>query len=101
LRATGDRAVEAFALHTLGDVRCQQGRLEEAAGCLERSLAAFRDFGYRHWEARALNSLGLLLADKGEPTAACRAWRSALAIFRELGMPEAAEVAARLEHRRL
>lgn len=95
-RAIGDRGAEAYALYTFGEVRRQQGRRKEAAGCLERSLATFRDFGFRGWEARALNSLGLLLADKGDPTGACRAWRSALAIFGELGMPEAAEVAARL-----
>jgi tetratricopeptide (TPR) repeat protein len=86
-------------LHTLGDVRREQGRLEEAADCLERSLATFRDLGHRPWEARALNSLGLLLAAKGDPTAACQAWRSALAIFRELDMPEAGEVAAWLNRR--
>jgi hypothetical protein len=40
----------------------------------------------------------MLLADKGDLTAACRAWHSALMIFRELDMPEAAEVAAWLDH---
>jgi tetratricopeptide (TPR) repeat protein len=88
-------------LHTLGDIRRQQGRLEEAAGCLEHCLADFRDLGYRPWEAQALNSLGRLHAAKDDLAAARAAWRSALAIFRELNMPEAAEVAARLEHRRL
>jgi DNA-binding SARP family transcriptional activator/tetratricopeptide (TPR) repeat protein len=96
-RAIGDRGAEAYALCTLGDIRRQQGRLREAAGCLERSLATFHDIGFRHWEARALNSLGMLLA-KSDPTAACRAWHSALTIFRELDMPEAAEVAAWLDH---
>jgi DNA-binding SARP family transcriptional activator/tetratricopeptide (TPR) repeat protein len=95
-RATGDRGAEAYALCTLGDLRRQQGRLNEAAGCLEHSLATLHDIGLRPWEAWVLTSLGLLHADKGEPTAACRAWRAALVIFRELGMPEAAEVAARL-----
>jgi DNA-binding SARP family transcriptional activator/predicted negative regulator of RcsB-dependent stress response len=95
-RATADRAAEAYALHTVGDVRRQQGRLEEAVGCLERSLAVFRDLGYRRWEARALDSLGLLLAAKGDRIAARSAWRSALAILRELDMPEATEVAGRL-----
>jgi hypothetical protein len=95
--AIGDRGAEAYALCILGDVRRQQGRLKEVAGCLRRSLATFHDVGFRSWEARALNSLGLLLADKGDPTGACRARHSALAIFRELGMPEAAEVAAWLE----
>jgi DNA-binding SARP family transcriptional activator/predicted negative regulator of RcsB-dependent stress response len=96
-RTTGDRGVEAFALLTLGKVRCDQGCLEDAAGCLEQGLAAFRGFGFRHWEARALDSLGLLLAAKGDSAAARAAWQPALAIFRELEMPEAAEVAARLE----
>jgi DNA-binding SARP family transcriptional activator/predicted negative regulator of RcsB-dependent stress response len=100
-RVTGDRSAEAFALHTLGDIHREQGRLEDAAGCLEGSLATFRDLELRHWEARVFNSLGLLLDAKGDPTAACRVWHSALAILRELDMPEAAEVAARLEHRRL
>ena len=53
--------------HTLGEVRRQEGRLEEAAACLECSLAVFRDLGFRHWEARALNSQGRLLAAKGRP----------------------------------
>jgi DNA-binding SARP family transcriptional activator/tetratricopeptide (TPR) repeat protein len=100
-RAIGDRVAEAYGLHTLGDVRCQQGRLEEAAGCLEDSLATFRDLGYRQWEARALNSLGSLQAAMGDMAAARAAWHLALAIFQELDMPEAAEVAARLDHRRL
>jgi DNA-binding SARP family transcriptional activator len=96
-RATGDNTVEAYALYTLGDVRRQQGRLEDAADCLERSLAVFRELGYRPWEARALNNLGRLLDDKGDPAGACRAWHSAFGIFRELDMPEAAEVATRLD----
>jgi DNA-binding SARP family transcriptional activator/uncharacterized protein HemY len=100
-RATDDRAAEVCALHTLGDVRREQGRLEEAAVCLEHCLANFSDLGYGPWEARVLNSLGMLHAAKDDPAAARAAWRSALAIFRELNMPEAAEVAARLEHRRL
>ena len=83
-------------MHSLGEVRLEQGRLEEAAGCLEWSLAVFYERGLRQWEARVLSSLGTLLAAKGEQAAAGTAWQSALAIFRELGMPEAAEVAARL-----
>jgi DNA-binding SARP family transcriptional activator len=97
VRALGDRDAEARAMHTLGEVRRRQGRLKEAAGCLERSLLVFRDLGYRHSEARVLNSLGLLLATRGDRNAARSAWRDALAIFRELDMPEAVEVAARLD----
>jgi DNA-binding SARP family transcriptional activator len=97
VRALGDRDAEARALHTLGDVRREQGRLEDAAGCLERSLSVLRDLGYRHLEARVLNSLGLLLATRGDRNAARSAWRAALAIFRELDMPEAVDVAARLD----
>ena len=74
-----------------------KGRLKEAAGCLEWSLAACRQGGLRHWEARALNSLGKLQAAKGNPTAACAAWRPALTILRELDLPEAAEVEAWLK----
>jgi DNA-binding SARP family transcriptional activator/tetratricopeptide (TPR) repeat protein len=96
-RAMGKRNAEARALHTLGDVRRVQGRPEDAGGFLERSLAVFRDLGFRHWEARVLNSLGLLLAAKGDHDAACSAWRAALTILRELDMPEAADVAARLD----
>jgi len=99
-RATGDRAAEAYAMHSLGEVRCRQGRLEEATGYLEWSLAEFRERGLRHWEARALNSFGMLLAAKREQAAAGTAWQSALVIFRELDMPEAADVAARLELQR-
>jgi hypothetical protein len=35
-RATGDHASEAYASYGLGEVRRQQGRLEEAAGYLGR-----------------------------------------------------------------
>jgi hypothetical protein len=80
----------------LGDIRRQQDRLKDAAGCLEPSLATFRDLGYRVWETRALNSLSKLQAAKGDKAAACSAWRDALAIFGELRMPEAADVAAQL-----
>jgi DNA-binding SARP family transcriptional activator/tetratricopeptide (TPR) repeat protein len=99
-RATGDRAVEAYALYTLGEVRRQQGRLQQAAGYLEGSLASFRELGHRSWEARALNSLGRLHAAKGDPAAASSAWRPALTIFGDLRMPEATEVAARLDRQR-
>src|SRR4029453_6426394 len=99
-RATRDRAAEAYSLHTLGDVHRKLGDLDVAAGCLERSLAAFRDPGYPAWEARALNSLGKLLAAGNDLAAARSAWRTALAIFRELRTPEAMEVATSLAHRR-
>jgi DNA-binding SARP family transcriptional activator len=99
-RATGDRTAEAYAMHSLGEVRRQQGRLEEAAGCLEWSRAVFRERGLRLWQARALDSLGKLRAAKGDQRAARSAWRPALTIFRELDMPEATEVAARLNPRR-
>jgi predicted negative regulator of RcsB-dependent stress response len=87
-------------MYSLGELHRQQGRLEEATGCLEWSLAVFCERGLRHWEARALNSQGRLLATKGEQTAAGTAWQSALAIFRELHMPEAVELTALLDQHR-
>jgi hypothetical protein len=61
----------------------------------------FRELGYRPWEARALSSLGRLRAAKQDREGAFSAWLDALAIFGELGMPEATEVAARLDGQRL
>lgn len=96
MRAIGDRPWEGAILRQLGLVHLAQGRSDDAATCLNQSLAAFREIGFRGWEARALDSLGVLLAAKGDLTAAHAAWQPALAIFQELGMPEAAAVASRL-----
>jgi tetratricopeptide (TPR) repeat protein len=112
VRASGERPGEAYVLQSLGEVYRKQGRLDAATRSIQDSLAlarvtgdrsaeAFalhtRDLELRHWEARVLNSLGLLLDAKGDPAAARSAWQAALAMFRQLDMPEAANVASRLE----
>ncbi|HZD71978.1 MAG TPA: tetratricopeptide repeat protein [Actinomycetes bacterium] len=90
---------EAFALFGLGETQRARGLPQEAVDCYRRCLPAFRDFGEREWEARAMVALGLALETGGEQVEALALWRDALPVLDALGMPEAAEVQARLRSR--
>jgi DNA-binding SARP family transcriptional activator/tetratricopeptide (TPR) repeat protein len=99
-RDLGDRRWEAIALHSLAEVHRAHGHLDDAIACLDTSIPIFRALGLRPREASALDSLGHVLAARGDRVAAQHTWHAAQAIFLELGMPEATEMAGRLNRGR-
>jgi hypothetical protein len=62
-----------------------------------QGLALFRRIGDRSGEATALNSLGESYLAVGQPGQGRRQWQLALELYEQLGMPQAAEVRARLQ----
>ena len=69
--------------HRLGPDR--PGPAEEAVGCCEDALAAFRELGDRYGEAAALDSLGYAHQHLGDYARGAARCQQALAVFRELG----------------
>lgn len=95
---------EGHTLHYLGLTYQQLHRYEDAVDCLQQAATLFRRtnsqrFGVRRSEAEALCVLGDLLHDNGQTSAAAKHWQRALTIFDELDIPQAADVAARLNHK--
>jgi tetratricopeptide (TPR) repeat protein len=93
----GDRSGEAFATDSLGYVH---HRLDQHAAAIEafrRAVELFRDAGERHGESIGLTHLGESHRAVGDAAAARRAWEQALAIVTDLGLPEAADLSARLD----
>jgi DNA-binding SARP family transcriptional activator/Tfp pilus assembly protein PilF len=85
VQLTGDRRVEAELLNNVTVVYLRQGRYEQAAGYLGRSLALHRDAGNRAGEAYALGNLGITQFLLGEYQRAAGHHREALAAYRETG----------------
>jgi len=83
-RRTGDRAAEATALHEIGYVDWQQGRLQQSVDHDQQALALFRGAGDRAGEARALGNLGLAEKELGRYAQAACHQQEALAICRDL-----------------
>ena len=84
-RDLGDRRREAFVLLTLGNLRRDEGRIDEARGLQERALAIAREVGYRRLEGHALGNLGIIHAEQGRLTEAKAHFEQAIAIHREVG----------------
>ena len=59
----GDRANEAAALTSLGQVLVEVRRFEEGVAACQDSAAIFRETGDRHGEGSALNNLGRALVE--------------------------------------
>jgi tetratricopeptide (TPR) repeat protein len=94
---TGDLFGEAHAVVGLGDIDQRQGRPEQAVARHLHGLALFRRIGDRSGEATALDSLGESYLAVGQPGQGRRQWQLALELYDQLGMPQAAEVRARLQ----
>jgi DNA-binding SARP family transcriptional activator/Tfp pilus assembly protein PilF len=82
---TGDHAAEAEALTSLSVLDTHQGRYQQAAGHLQRSLALQRETGDRTGQARALCNLGLIDLRQGRHQQAAGHLQQSLALFRETG----------------
>lgn len=72
-RGTGDRIEKARLLDLQASLRDAQGRSEEAARLLDRSIAIYRRAGERYLLGRTLVQKGNVLADAGENEAALAA----------------------------
>ena len=85
VRGDPDEELVAKALSSLGNVRLLEGRVEEARGLCEESLAIRRRLGTPRPLALALNNLGVLADLEGDYAAAEAAYAEHLAIMRGLG----------------
>ncbi len=81
---TGDRAAEAKALTSLGNVAIRQGRDHEAASYYREALPLCRETGDRAGEARALHNLGLTHLELGDYPQASDHFQAALVMYRAI-----------------
>jgi DNA-binding SARP family transcriptional activator/Tfp pilus assembly protein PilF len=75
---------QGHALHNLGRIYLESGRLDEAIATLTEAHRAHRASGDLIGQAIALRHLGQAHRDTGHEQAARQAWTSALAIFERL-----------------
>jgi tetratricopeptide (TPR) repeat protein len=95
-RETGDRSLETETLSALGDTLHDMGEARTALAQYRGALALASQAGDRFEQARALDGAARALATAGQRGQARAHWQQALAIFSDLGVPEAAQVRARL-----
>lgn len=95
-RRIGYLVYEGLAMTILADIRCGQGRQDEAYDLAHRAPANHRQTGYRFGEAQTQAVLGMVLRVTGPPEAAELHRRAARELFAELGAPIPHELAARL-----
>ncbi|GHF72792.1 regulatory protein AfsR [Streptomyces mashuensis] len=95
-RATGSRFRESLGLSLLAEAHNLLGRPDEAAACAEEARESAEQHGGGYLLGRALAQLGHASAARGRAGRAAFHYREAQALFERLGMPEAREMAARL-----
>ena len=82
----GQTVVQTYDDHALiGEAYRELGRLEEAIGCYQQSLAIFRETGDRHSEGLPLNNLGLAYGGLRRFEEAITCYQQDIAICRETG----------------
>jgi DNA-binding SARP family transcriptional activator len=96
-RAVGDTEKIATALNGLAATHAAAGHPAEALRWHGEALTTAADNGHGEEQAHAHAGLAEACAGLGEPDAARDHWRNALAHYEALGMPQAAEVRARLD----
>jgi tetratricopeptide (TPR) repeat protein len=87
---------EALALIGLGEALSGSGQLEEARDRYHDALAIALQIGAQHTQARAHDCLARLDYAAGDHAQARHHWQQALALYSDLGVPDAADVSARL-----
>ncbi|QFG26505.1 tetratricopeptide repeat protein [Actinomadura sp. WMMB 499] len=95
-RTLADRFEQAIALCGMGDVHLRAGRYALALAEYEESLGLARSMAAAHQEARALEGVAEVMARTRGPAAAAPHRRRALDLYEHLGVPEAADLRARL-----
>ncbi len=95
-RDIGDLGDEPHALNNLGATRLLLGEAGHAIRLHHLALAQCHDTGNRYEQGRAHDGLGAAHLALDDPDQAREHWLDAYAIYHELGVPEAAEVKARL-----
>jgi DNA-binding SARP family transcriptional activator len=93
----GDRFGEALALRGLGGLHIAAGHHDMARAHIAHAHQIWDDLGLPLWSARALAGLGDLHEASGDDDNALAAWSQAHAIFQRLDVPEAGELADRLQ----
>ncbi len=83
-RQAGDQAAEGTALNHLAGVHWRQGRFDEAASCLQQSLARHRAAGDHARQGNALANLALIHFDRGSYAESLRLNEQAMRIFTEV-----------------
>ncbi|PWW56246.1 tetratricopeptide repeat protein [Actinokineospora spheciospongiae] len=84
-QGTGNRVVEAGALHNLGRAHSQLGQPAQASAFYERSLELNRAIGNRFGEAGALHYLGVAALSLGRPEEALARHTEALELSTRVG----------------
>jgi tetratricopeptide (TPR) repeat protein len=97
---SGDQAGEAFAIDSVGYAQHRLGQHASAVDSFQRAIDLFHDIGERHGASISLTHLGESQHARGDTAAARAAWEQALAIVTDLDLPEAAELAAKLDEHR-
>jgi tetratricopeptide (TPR) repeat protein/transcriptional regulator with XRE-family HTH domain len=83
-RREGDRVAQAHMLANIGYTHDRQGRYDQAADCLQQSLALGYDTGNSLVQARAVAGLAIVRERQGRNTEAIDGYLEALGLFREL-----------------
>jgi tetratricopeptide (TPR) repeat protein len=95
-RTGGYRSREISALNGLGEAARATACPEEAAHHHTVALHLARELDNKDQQARALAGLAAAREAGGRPDEARDSWRAALRLYTDLGVPEAADVRARL-----
>ncbi|MFC5754353.1 AfsR/SARP family transcriptional regulator [Actinomadura rugatobispora] len=95
-RRLSEKYEQGWALREIGDAHHRAGKYGTALEHLEEALALARAIGDANQEANALSSLGEVVAQTRGPAEADQYRRKALELYEALGLPEAAEVQARI-----
>jgi tetratricopeptide (TPR) repeat protein len=96
VREIGDRGGEGEALNGIAEVLQAVGRPAEARDRHDAALALASQTGDRYEQARAHAGIAKTYWAVGAHPDALRHWEHALHTYTDLGVPEAAEVRARL-----
>ncbi|HLK02001.1 MAG TPA: tetratricopeptide repeat protein, partial [Streptosporangiaceae bacterium] len=95
-RDMGDPSNEALALIGLGEALRGFGELSQASDRFRDALAIAVQIGAQHTQARAHDCLARTFQVTGDHALAREHWQQALALYSDLGVPDAADVSARL-----
>ncbi|MGP3969259.1 BTAD domain-containing putative transcriptional regulator [Streptomyces sp. 6N223] len=95
-RAVGDTHMLIEALNELATTHAATGNPAAALRLHDEALAVAVEAGYGRAQASTHACIAALRAGLGEPDAAREHWREALSRYEELGLPQAAEMRARL-----